>query len=240
MKLASKLVLAAAAVAVSAPLASASVILAQWNFNQSASMPVPNPYPTAVGSGTLSLIGGVTVTLASGTANGGSTDPVNTTPPNYGYNVTTFPAQGTNDRTAGIQALVSTVGYLDIQLRWDQRHSNTAARHVQVQYTIDGVNFTDIGPLFVGTAGDTWFNGRSVDFSAVPGVDNNPNFGIRIVSAFDPGLGNAYVPSNSTSTYASGGTWRFDMLTISGTVIPEPATLGLLAPAVLVLGRRRK
>jgi hypothetical protein len=54
----------------------------------------------------------------------------------------------------------------------------------------------------------------------MPGVSNNSNFVFRIVAEFQStatGSGSAaYVAANSGSTYASSGTTRFDMVTISG------------------------
>lgn len=238
MKLSTKSFVFAAAVAFAAQITAAEVIT-QWNFNRTASTPVPAPFPASTGVGNATLVGGTTATLASGTASGGSSDPETTTPPNYGWNITTFAAQGTGNKERGVQFVTSTAGYQDIVFSFDLRHSNTAARHVQVQYTIDGVNFIDVADPFVATAGDTWFNGRTVDLSAIPGVNDNANFGIRVVAAFAPDTG-TYLASNPSSNYAGTGTWRFDMVTVSGNVIPEPAALSLLAPAALLLGRRRK
>ncbi|MBX2929629.1 MAG: DUF3616 domain-containing protein [Saprospiraceae bacterium] len=201
-------------------------IITQWNFNSvpaDASTSTGSTAPN-VGAGTVSLAGGTTATFASGTANGGSTDPA--LMDNTGYNITAFAAQSTGDRSRGIQFLLSTVGYNNIQVSWDQRHSNTAPRHVQLQYTADGgITWTDAGALFEGTAGDMWFNGRSVDLSAIPAAGNNANFGIRIVAAFDPASGTSYTASNTSSSYATSGTWRFDMVTISGTPLPAPGMM---------------
>lgn len=207
----------------------AQTTLAQWNFNGSSATTVPGgtdaPTP-ATGSGTASLVGGVSATFASGVANGGSTDPVNTNPPNFGWNISTFAAQGTGDKTRGVQFLVSTAGYQNITVRWDQRHSNTAPRHVQFQYTLDGGStWIDFGAPFVGNAGDTWFNNRSVDLSAIAGADNNAQFGFRIVATFDPASSTAYTASNTSSTYATSGTWRFDMVTVSGAALPLPGVM---------------
>lgn len=237
MKLSTKSFVFAAAVAFAAQITAAAVIT-QWNFNQPAATPVPAPFPASTGVGNATLVGGTTATLASGVANGGSSDPVNTSPPNYGWNVTTFAAQGQQNKERGAQFSTSTVGFQDIVVSYDLRHSNTSSRFEQVQYTIDGSNFIDIA-VFDGPAGDTWFNGRTVNLSSIPGVNDNPNFAIRVVAVFAPDT-SAYAPSNATSTYAASGTWRFDMVTVSGNVIPEPAALGLLAPAALLLGRRRK
>ncbi len=237
MKLSMKSVILAAVVAAASQFAGAAVIT-QWNFNQAANTPVATAFVASTGTGTASLVGGTTATLASGIANGGSTDPVLTSPPNFGLNVTTFPAATAENKGRGAQFVTSTAGFQDITLSFDQRHSNTSSRFVQVQYTIDGSNFIDIGDAFIGTAGDTWFNNRAIDLSSIAGVNDNALFGVRVVAAV--GANGAYVASTSTSTYSPGGTWRFDMVTINGNVIPEPSALGLLAPAGLLLARRRK
>ncbi len=234
------LVLAAATVFGVAGAAHAQV-LTQWNFNGDSATTVPggttSPTPS-VGSGTAALRGGTTATFASGVANGGSTDPVTTAPPNYGWNLTTFAAQGAENGLRGAQFNVSTVGVLGgtLVVSWDHRHSNTSSRFVQFQYSTDGSSFTDFGTPFEGTAGDTWFNNRSVDLTGLSGVYNNANFAFRIVAVFDP-QGSGYVASNSTGTYAGSGTWRLDMVTIS---VPEPSAVALLGLGGLAALRRRR
>jgi hypothetical protein len=151
---------------------------------------------------------------------------------------TTYAAQGTGDKTRGTQFLVSTVGFQNISLNYDLRHSNTSSRYEQVQYTLDGATWNDI-QVFDGNAGDTWFNGRSVDFTSISGANNNANFGVRIVATFAPG-GSTYSASSPTGTYATSGTWRFDMVTLKGAAVPEPSALGLLAVAGVVAGGLRR
>lgn len=214
--------------------------LAQWNFNS----PTPDnatatgTLAPAVGAGSVSLIGGVTSTFATGA---GSGDPA--TADDSGWNTTTYAAQGMQDRQRGVQFSLSTLGWQDIRVSWDQRHSNTAARHVQFQYSTDGTHFLDFGSLFVGNLGDTWFNNRSVDLSAIAGVDDNPLFAMRIVAAFAPG-GSTYLASNPASTYAGAGTWRFDMVTVQAAApIPEPEVYAMLLAGLGLLGwaaRRRQ
>ncbi|MEI8045223.1 MAG: hypothetical protein WCL11_27675 [Verrucomicrobiota bacterium] len=76
------------------------------------------------------------------------------------------------------------------------------------------------------------------------GYENNPNFAIAIVGAFDPsylgsngtlGLVSSYAGINSTDltngynrASASGGSMRIDLVTISSTAVPEASTLGLM------------
>lgn len=221
-----KLIMASLLSLVTAVSAQADVIT-QWNFNSNppdTSLTTGTIAPS-VGLGTASLVGGTSATFASGNANGGSTDTAGAD--NTGWNVTTFAAQGTGDLTRGVQFLASTVGFQDVIISWDQRHSNTASRWVQFQYTTDGTNFTSFGSPFEGTAGDTWFNNRSVDLTGVSGVNDNANFGFRIVASFAPAT-SAYAPSNSSSTYNTTGTWRFDMVTVSATAVPEPTSMALL------------
>lgn len=256
----SRLLAAAAAMALVAGTASADIVT-QWNFNGTSATTVAggNSAPTpALGSGTASLIGGTTGSFSSGVANGGSTDPVTTSPANFGWQTTGYPAASAANESAGIQFLVSTVGFEDIIISWDQRHSNTASRFWAFLYTTDGgtnwnrlsldatnASFgTTAGAAFgaagtlAGPAGDTWFNNRSVNLSSLLAADNNASFGFRIVSSFDGGA--SYTASSSTGTYAGTGTSRFDMVTISGTQVPTPGAASLLALGGLVAARRRR
>lgn len=217
--------------------------ITQWNFN---SVPADASTSTGslianIGAGTLSALGGVTTSFASGVSNGGSTDTAAVD--NTGLGTTTYAAQGTGNKTRGIQFNVSTFGFEDIMVSYDLRHSNTSSRYEQFQYSLDGTNFVDFA-LFDGNAGDTWFNNRTVDLSSIAGADNNANFAFRIVSAFAPST-STYAASNSSSSYATTGTWRFDMVTVKGNVmapIPEPETYGMFLAGLGLLGfaSRRK
>ncbi len=182
-------------------------VITQWTFEGDTTVP-------ATGSGTASLVGGTTATFAAGFLGG------------RGWNTTTYPAQGTNNKTAGAQFQISTVGWQDIQLFFHQRHSNTSANTVVAQYSVDGgLSFTDVA-TFTAPAGDTWYT-RTVDLSSIPAVNNIADLRVRVVSSFGPPTNTQYVASNPSSTYGPGGTLRFDNVTFSGNAIASDA-----APAV--------
>jgi hypothetical protein len=214
----------------------------QWNFNSvpaDASTSTGSLIPS-IGSGNFSSLS-VTPSFASGSANGGSSDPV--TVDDTGLGITGFAAQGTENKLRGVQFNVSTLGFEDIVINYDLRHSNTSSRYEQFQYSLDGTSFIDYA-LFDGNAGDTWFNNRTVDLSSITGADNNASFAFRVVSAFAPST-SQYAASNSSSSYATTGTWRFDMVTVSGTAtapIPEPETYAMLLAGLGFMGfaSRRK
>ncbi|PPC88031.1 MAG: PEP-CTERM sorting domain-containing protein [Methylotenera sp.] len=231
-----QLVIAAALMA--AGSANADTIT-QWNFN---SVPADTSTSTGtltpnIGAGVISLLNGVTTTgFNSGV---GSSD---TASDNTGFQTTTYAAQGAQNELRGVQYNVSTVGFSDITVSYDLRHSNTSSRYEQFQYSIDGTNFTDFA-LFDGNVGDAWFN-RSVDLSSIAGADNNASFSFRVVAAFAPTTA-GYLASNPTSNYA-GGTWRFDAVTVSGATVaavPEPESYALLVAGLGFVGfasRRRQ
>lgn len=207
--------------------ASAQNIITQWNFN---SVPPDASTTTgsliaSTGSGSISNIGGTTTTFASGTANGGSSDPA--TIDNTGWNLTGFPAISSANSTAGIQFAVSTVGRTNIVVTFDLRHSNTSSRYEQFQYTTDisaaipvWVDFA----LFDATPGDAWYR-RTANLSTVTALNNNANAAFRIVSAFAPSI-TSYAASSTT--YATTGTWRFDMVTVNESPALIPATLAFV------------
>ncbi len=197
------------------------ITITRWNFNGTAADAVAGgtTSPTPIeGNGSASLLNGITATFASGTASGGSSDPVTTTPDNFGWNTSTYAPLGTENKLRGIQFNVSTVNFEGIKFIFDQRLSNTANNTYVVQYTTNGTNWIDaetftFTPAETGT-GDTWYNLRTVDLTAVTALNNNPNAGFRIVSAFDPTT-NDYRAARSTSTYGPGGTVRFDMVALT-------------------------
>jgi len=168
--------------------------ITQWTFEGDVFTP-------STGMGTASTLG-TTATFATGN------------PAGRGWNTTSYPAQGVDNKTDGVQFAVPTGGFNSIAVSFDLRHSNTAANTVVFQYSTDGNNFTD-SSTFRATAGDTFFT-RTVDLSGIPALNNNPSVIFRVVSAFDPPTSAAYVAANPVSVYG-GGTMRYDNFTVTGT-----------------------
>jgi hypothetical protein len=200
-----------------------SFIITQWNFTGDVTTP-------SLGSGTATRVGGTTATFATGFS--GS--------PDRAWNTTTYAASLVGNKTRGVQFSAATTGFQNIKLSWNQRHSNTSANTVSVQATADGTNWSEVQlftftPAASGT-GDTWYT-RSVTLGS--SYDNASNFGFRILAAFDPGTGN-YRASTSTSTYGTGGTWRFDNVSIEGAAVPEPTTGLLLGVGTLACAAFRR
>jgi len=193
----------------------AQTTITQWNFNSNptdASNSTGTLTPS-VGSGTIASINITTTSFNNGT---GSSDPATTD--NTGMGLSGFPVQGTSSKTAGIQFSASTLGYENISLKFDLRHSNTGPKHFTVQYTTDVTATTPVWVDFIEDstmAGDAFVNNRSYNLSSVTTLNNNAKAGFRIVASYRPST-NTYVAATSTSNYATTGTWRFDMVTING------------------------
>jgi hypothetical protein len=217
-------------------------VVTQWNFNSTVAdgNTATGVITPVIGSGIASLIGGTTSTFASGDAGGGSSDPASGD--DSGWNLSTFAAQGAGNKTRGAQYAVNTVGFENIVIAYDLRHSNTASRYEQFQYSLDGMNFVDFA-TFDGNAGDSWFNGRTVDLSSIAGADNNANFAFRVVAAFAPST-SGYEASKPGSTYGTTSTWRFDMVTVNAAPVPEAETYAMMLAGLGLVGfmaaRRRQ
>ena len=197
-------------------------LITQWTFEGDVTTP-------STGAGTASLVG-VTATFAAGN-------------PGRGWNTTSYAAQGAGSGTRGVQFMVSTAGYENITLSFDHRASGTASRWAEVQYTTNGgSSWTPFADNGGGLSPHDAFYTFDFDLSSVGGANDNPLFGLRIVSIFSPvafdqnaslpdyaantaymraNAAASYTPGGGTTTgdYGSGGTWRFDNVTINGTAI---------------------
>jgi hypothetical protein len=243
--------------------AAQGAIVAQWNFNSN-----PPDISTATGtatpstgSGTITTIGGVTNPGFNSGA--GSSDTADSD--NSGFQTDTYPAQSTASGTAGIRLDVSTAGftapaYTSLELSFDLRTSNTSSAWYRIDYTTDGGTNWTIGsatkvnnPSASGSNGDRWHNVQSITINNLAAL-NNADFAFRVVSVFNPNAftqvnsnisydaGTAYEvarnPATGSNSAYAGGTWRFDMVTV--TAIPEPSAALLGGFGLLALLRRRR
>ena len=220
--------------------------IAVWDFNNlsvgvntSPTPSYPNPAPPLGAAQLLSLGMTNNYTDANGIvgsvdssdvlSQSGSSDPnalnntwrmrgpaLNTTGNNNGWNL------AAPQYTQGAEIDVSTVGRTGIKLTFDWFATNQGVRDMQEQYTTDGLNWTNINDLQIANP-NAFINGMTIDFGGITAVENNSKFGVRLVSAFDPGIsgGTTY----ASATLASGnpvaynnlsGNWRFDEIIVGG------------------------
>ena len=135
------------------------------------------------------------------------------------------------------QVSVSTVGYSDIYLAWDQTRSSTGPSSFRVDMSTDGTNFSTIlasytviqaGLTGTGTLAWSVANGVQTAFTttiaSIAGADNQASLTFRFVNL---------------STVAIGGTNRIDNIVVSSGPIPAPGAIALLGLAGLASRRRR-
>ncbi len=244
-----------------APSFTSAAVVTQWNFNVNAPGTNNSPVPST-GTGTASIVG-MTGNAPNGdfptATNGiGSSDPAIT--PDLSWRVRGSVSNGWSGTTSllsGARFNVSTLGYQDVVLSLDINATDGSPRFAQLQYSTDGTNFVSFGSLLdFNATNDNWANGLVADLSSINAVDNNPNFAFKIVSAFSPfdftdaggfhlantAFQRADADPDAGPYTGAAGNYRFDMVTVSATVVPEPASVILfgLALATLVCVRVRQ
>jgi hypothetical protein len=125
---------------------------------------------------------------------------------------------------------VSTQGIAGILISFDQTSSGTGPKAFSLQYSVGATSGT-AGSYLVGT---TSFGAGSsstavsfgFDLSAVTALDNQSLVKFSLV--------------DTDTTTATGGTDRIDNFVVSGTAIPEPASLSLLTVAAAAAMYRRR
>ena len=173
--------------------------------------------------------------------------------------------------TQGAQFLTSTAGEQNIVAAFDIYVTAQGESSFQAQYTINGTTWINAPLTYAGAAiagngagsvttnstnasivtgtyfqasaagGDTQFDGFQVNLSGVTAVNNDPNFGLRIVNA---ATGTAVTNVKTLGALNNtSGNWRLDDVTFEGTAIPEPSTwaliLGSFALAIAAWRRRQ-
>jgi hypothetical protein len=130
------------------------------------------------------------------------------------------------------QFSTSTTGFESITIEWHQTRSSTGPSTFDLEWSTDGSSFTTL-----------------LDDYSVP-ADSWSSVGMPLVtSMFGPAAGPAALDNQATIYFrlvadaAAGGTAgssRVDNIVISGSVIPAPPAIALLALAPIMIGPRRR
>lgn len=142
------------------------------------------------------------------------------------------------------QFTLSTAGYANLVLSWDQIGSATGPRDFKLAYSTDGTNFIDFQTYTVTT--QTWSTSSapagshySLNLSGVTALNNQPSVYFRLVDISMTSIGTAGTPG----TVGTAGTSRLDNFTV--TAVPEAGSWAMIASgSALLLGlqlaRRRR
>jgi len=136
------------------------------------------------------------------------------------------------------QITLSTLGYGNVSLSWDQTRSSTGPSSFRVDVSTDGTNFSTIlasysviqaglagsGTLSWSTSAANYQSAFTTTLASIAGADDAASLTFRFVNL---------------STVAAGGTNRIDNIIVSGDVVPAPGAIALLGLAGLAARRRR-
>jgi Protein of unknown function (DUF1533) len=98
-------------------------------------------------------------------------------------------------------------------------------------YTLGGSSNTITGTYFYQTTGQNFYNNIIVDFTGIPGVSTNSQFGFKIVNA---ATGNDCTYGGTGLYNNSSGNWRYDNVAVCGQFEGSPTPVLINAPAATV------
>lgn len=282
------LLVAATAGVCAAQRGSAQTVITQYSFTSTSPAPTADAPGTTeaatTGTGTAQTIGmtnsytynngegpgavdGSNLTSTSGTANSGFIETMlrvvgNSNKANAGAGMANGWNNSAPNYTQGVEFGANTTGYTPTQLTFDWYSTTQGVGNMQVQYTTDGVTWTNLGSDLIASSND-FYGGASgtpsntISLTGLPAAATNDSlFGVRFVSvrpvvgdanyvaggaAGDPGSDGNYASAAGGDYNNQSGNWRFDNVTISGnpSAVPEPASLGLLGLLGMGMLRRR-
>ena len=156
--------------------------------------------------------------------------------------------------TQGAEFAESTVGYSNINIRFDWYTTTQGEANLMFRYTTDGSTWNNAtlslsgsdGGLnlltnssssntvmgsYVQAIGQNWFTGLTVTVTN-SNAANDPNFAFEVVNA---STGIDCIAAAGSALNNTSGNWRFDNVTVSGTAVPEPSTYALFIVAISLL-----
>lgn len=161
----------------------AQTLVHHWNFNNSTDQTalLTPTLGLVAGSGITPIPGGISAVQATSNTGQG----FDVTNPNARNGDAALTHLRFNDPIGGgLLFALPTTGFQQVLVKYATRRSGSGAGTQNIEYTTDGttfVNFTQIFPV----NGDPTL--QTLDFSAIPAVNDNPNFQIRIT--FEAGSG---------------------------------------------------
>jgi len=220
--------------------------IALWTFESS--LPTGSP-----GAGV--WLTNIAAEVGSGVASGFHTDAASYSNPSGNGSAESFSVNTWTTVGDLFQFAVSTVGYENVGLSWDQTSSGTGPKLFNLEYSTDGSSFSTFVANYIartnaaatdnsGSGVDTsgfWSSGSSqtgysysYDLSSETSLNDASTVYFRLVLS---DLTNA-----QGNTTPSSGTDRVDNFMVTASVVPEPSVLALLAVggSVLLSLRRRK
>lgn len=199
----------------------AQEVIARWNFEVlDFSSATGNTF--TVGAGSVVADSGALVTGSEFSANHAAATSAWTTPAGNGSaNSASSSGWASGDYW---QFKASTTGFNSITIVYDQMGSNTGPKSFLVQYSTDGVTFTDVPSSGYDIANDAWsastykpVSTRNLSLAAITALNNQPAIYIRLTVA-------AGSTAINGSAIATGGTSRIDNFYIGGIAL-APLTL---------------
>jgi hypothetical protein len=228
-----RLLIGGAALLVAVAPSGRGAIITQWDMNSAINdgNPGSGSLVPSTGVGTAFPVGGATAnTYTAGSGADPSSD-------NSAVVTSSYPAISANNRSAGMEFAVSTLGSSNIVVSFDQSGTSKASRLWTLQYSTDGSSFNNFADYSIAATFANGLNTFRFDLSSVSALNNNPDARFRLVARHD--TNGSY--SAISGTYATNALALFDEFTVESVqTAPEPGAVALVVVPILSLFLRRR